>query len=806
MSPLESRIHNGVLALAAALVAAAIALASCSGSEDEDAEQGRDVAADSSALSSEPGWRTGGYADDADCTACHRQIAQSFTTVAMSKTLMTADTAPLIEDLDQVFHHEPSKNFYQMKRSVEGEYTLRRWQQGPDGEPINILEQEIDYLIGSGNHVRVYTYKTPSNEMFQMPVVWFSQKKQWGMAPGFDRPDHFDFNRPVQRDCIFCHNPDPGLGETGDRYGRPYVYPHEFSVGIGCQRCHGPGAKHIELGYDQNASFESVRTSIVNPAKLPPRLSDDVCLQCHLQPTSERTSILRTLDHGDFSFRPGERLADHIIHIDYRNPDARAGRFEANHHGYRMMQSACFIESDGALQCITCHDPHHKPPLADRMARYRNSCLSCHAENACTVSDDTLAAHSHIDRSDCITCHMPAKRPGDAPHVLLTDHRVGIYPMSEVTEPIFVESFPDAADDKRVMSIFGREDSALSTEHRIYLALAGLKSGHGYDVGEFETLVEELGRDSLDADLYLADMYREEGEWDKAAAAYRAILDADADFAYARHGLALVLLQQGKNDEAIAEAERALRASPESPDARELLGTALMTAGRVDDAIGNYREAVRLRPLFATAHFNLAAAYVMRGDHERAAAHYARVTEIDPSQATAYARRGELLRAGGKVSEAIRIWRHGLTMSPDDVELALLLAETLLTAPRPEDRNLADGLRFAERAEELISSGTGVSPATVSVESGALRAFGLFVNGRGAEAEAAARETVARGGDASFDGAVLLALVEEQNGNRSAAMRMYQQARAMPEAARAIARPTPLRSALLSLARRAFGE
>jgi len=823
--------------LSAALSLVAFILISCSGeggNEQPAASSTSGTSTDSDIITASSNWRTGGYTDDADCTACHRQIAQSFTTVAMSRTLMPADGAPQIEDLDAVFHHEPSKNFYQMKRSEDGRYALRRWQVGPDGNPINMLEQEIDYLIGSGNHVRVYAYKTPANELFQMPLVWFSQKKQWGMAPGFDRPDHFDFTRPVQRDCIFCHNPDPGLGETGDRYGRPYVYPHEFSIGIGCQRCHGPGARHVDLAFDQTTSIDVVRASIVNPADLPPRLSDDVCLQCHLQPTSERTSILRRLDRGDFSFRPGDALADHIVHIDFREPQARPERFEANHHGYRMMQSACFTGSGGAMQCITCHDPHHKPPPEDRAAHFRAACLSCHAEDPCTVSAEILAAHSHIAQSDCITCHMPAKRPGDAPHVLLTDHKVAIHPMSAVSEPAFVESFPASASDQRVMSIFGREDSALATEDRIYLALAGLKSGHGYDLEEFSSLVEDLETNSLDADLYLADMHRESGDWPAAQRAYESILADHPDLAYAHHGLAFVLLQQGRTADAIDEVEAALRSNPDSPDSRELLGTALMTAGRTDEAIEHYREAVRLRPLFATAHFNLASAYASRyasagavrdpADLDRAAAHYARVTEIDPTQAAAYARRGELLRARGNVAEAVRLWRHGAAMAPASAEIVRLLAETLLTAPRPEDRDVNEGLRFAERACDLltggagvggIGSGAGVPPAREEDAAYAilLRAFALFTNGRNTEARAAAREAAARADDAVLDATLLLALIEHSDGNTSAGARQFQQAmtqlqqqQARDTSGGAAASTTPLRSALVSLARRAFGQ
>ncbi len=818
-----ARIHS-LLIVPFAL--ALISLSACNGSDDDSTEN---ATAAPATVTASNNWRTGGYVNDNDCTGCHREIAQSFTTtVAMARTLMPADGAPLIEDLDQPFYHALSRNHYQMRR--EGDrYILRRWQvAGDDGAPINILEQPIDYLIGSGNHVRVYAYKTPSDELFQMPIVWFAHKKEWVMAPGFDRPDHFDFTRHVQRDCIFCHNPDPGFGDTGDRYGEPYIYPHDFSTGIGCQRCHGPGTRHVELGYDQTASIDAIRASIVNPANLSPRLSDDVCLQCHLQPTSERTSIVRRLDHGDFSFRPGEALADHIIHIDFRDEAAQGERFEANHHGYRMMQSPCFTGSDGALQCITCHDPHHKPPLEAKHAQFRAACLTCHAPDSCTVTPETLTAHSHIAADECITCHMPARPPGDAPHVLLTDHRIGIYPIGELGA---VESFPASAAQDHSVAIFGRSEAELTTDDRIYLALAAIKSGYPYEADEFAAIVTEssgAASESRDANLYLADLHREAGNFDEAKRAYEIVLSSDPDMAYAHQGLGTVFLQSGDGGGAIEHFRAAVETSPESPDARELLATALMHGGgeaAIDEAIENYKEAIRLRPLFAAAHFNLASAYVTRqspGDLDRAIAHYQQAAAIDPAETRAYRRAGELLRATNKVPEALRLWRHGFDMSPPQneshLDLAILLAETYLTAPSPEHRNPAEGLRYAEICCELDE--TRPYPML-------LQGFAFLVTDWPTEAEEAARQALFRatasgddrhsrppqrvnsGGNpadySTIDATLLLALAAHTSGDTRQGAMLYQQTLSLPDFPAAAAQPTPLRSALLALTQRAFG-
>jgi hypothetical protein len=76
-----------------------------------------------------------------------------------------------------------------------------------------------------------------------------------------------------------------------------------------------------------------------------------------------------------------------------------------------LMQSACYRSSSGALDCVTCHDPHARAST-DR-ARYEGICLSCHAtppEATCRVTP----------RAGCLDCHMPRRNAGQG--VLFTDH------------------------------------------------------------------------------------------------------------------------------------------------------------------------------------------------------------------------------------------------------------------------------------------------------------------------------------------------------------------------------------------------
>ena len=43
----------------------------------------------------------------------------------------------------------------------------------------------------------------------------------WAMNPGYDRPDHEGFRRPISYDCMFCHNAYPKIpaGMSSPRRG-----------------------------------------------------------------------------------------------------------------------------------------------------------------------------------------------------------------------------------------------------------------------------------------------------------------------------------------------------------------------------------------------------------------------------------------------------------------------------------------------------------------------------------------------------------------------------------------------------------
>src|SRR5436309_1303495 len=69
-----------------------------------------------------------------------------------------------------------------------GKTYLRRDQDG------SVLEKEVSYWIGSGNHARSYLSRTTAGELLELPATWYAEAGgHWGMSPGYSRPDHAGF-------------------------------------------------------------------------------------------------------------------------------------------------------------------------------------------------------------------------------------------------------------------------------------------------------------------------------------------------------------------------------------------------------------------------------------------------------------------------------------------------------------------------------------------------------------------------------------------------------------------------------------
>src|SRR5436305_2815550 len=186
-----------------------------------------------------------GYVPDRVCRGCHEALYTSYQEVGMARSFYRPTPERRFEDFAAPpYYHAPSRQYLQIIPRGDG-LVFRRWQKGTGDEPVHLFEQPVDWVLGSGHHARTYLYRTPDGALFQLPLAWYTQEHRWGMAPGYDRPDHEGVLRRVRRECLFCHNGYPDVAAGSDATGQPQLFPAELPAGTGCQRCHGPGAEHV---------------------------------------------------------------------------------------------------------------------------------------------------------------------------------------------------------------------------------------------------------------------------------------------------------------------------------------------------------------------------------------------------------------------------------------------------------------------------------------------------------------------------------------------------------------------------------
>jgi len=636
-----------------------------------------------------------GYVPDASCAECHALIYDTYSHVGMARSAYEPTVDNIIEDYDDnSFYHEPSERYYELYHQ-DGTFYQKRYQLDADGKRINEYEATVDFIIGSGNHVRTYLTRNPAGELFQLPVSWYEQTQSWAMSPGYDVPNNPGFTRQVKRDCMFCHNAYPEQPEGTDVLGQPFVYPETLPEGIGCQRCHGPGAEHTRVALNPKANLKALRGSIVNPSRLEPQLRDDVCMQCHLQPSANPSSFMRLAGRSDYSYRPGEAIQDYMLIVDYGSPEQKAERFEINHHPYRLFQSPCYIESEGAMSCLTCHDPHGKPPPRERVAYYRAKCLTCHQIEQCDVAAMADPDHTnHETAADCVSCHMPKRRTHDVIQVLATDHLIRKEPApDEWTEPREelgkqrpTRPHPFSADRAP------QDDETLT----LHLAMFAARHGNVRRLDAVKKVIDEQQPESPEPYLFLAQLYETADRFSEAAATYRMMTERFPDLLGGYTGLAYALSEQSRFDDALVAARQAVAVHPTSPDAYQQLGTALWGLDRVAEAGPSFERAVQLRPFHIAARSNLARAFASVGDLRAALAEYERILAIDPLESETYADLADVLIFLRQHERAIKRLRHGVRLLPGSPTLHASLAMALVA-----DDQFNEALDIAAKAREL---------------------------------------------------------------------------------------------------------
>ncbi len=594
--------------------------------------------------------------DAAVCAGCHPKVWQTFRRTGMARSFYRPRPENVVEDYARknAYYHQPSDTYFAMLERG-GHYFQRQYQIGFDGRQTNVTEKEIDFILGSGDHVRTYLHRTPDGRLVELPLAWYAENGgHWGMNPGYDRPDHPGLRRSVTYDCMFCHNAYPEIPAAN---GVPRAAPvfSRLPEGIDCQRCHGSGARHVALASTAGARLEDIRRAIVNPARLSPERQFEVCLQCHLQTTSSPLpgSIVR-YERRPFSYEPGEPLADFMLHFDHAPGAGYDDRFEITSSPYRLRQSKCFLKSYGALNCITCHNPHDFPRGEAAARHYTAVCRQCHGK----LFDDLVKAGNHTAFTDCVGCHMPKRRAGDVVDAVMTDHLIqrnkpAADPLAQIPErrqtdangyrgevvPYYPPALTAPADELYLAIAQVAQNSNLESGiPRLAAALKNYRPAHAEYYLQLGDALVNANRPT-DALAWYEEAQRHEPksaasqerlalclatlkEFPRAEAIFKRSLDLTPNGAAIWVELGAVLLQQGQTAGALAAFERAIQLDPEMVEAYNSAGAIWFETGDSARAEPALRNAIRIQPNYAPAHNNLGNFLSAAGRFEEARYHF----------------------------------------------------------------------------------------------------------------------------------------------------------------------------------------
>jgi len=590
------------------------------------------------------------------CRTCHETVYQTFIQTGMGQSFdhatrqkSAADFSPahaLVYDKDLDYYYKPYWNndtLYVMEFRVEGKDTVHK------------RIQRIDYIVGSGQHTNSHMYNI-NGYFYQVPVTFYTQKRKWDMAPGFENGASTRFGRMIQIECMSCHN---GYPEFVNNSENKYL---SVKTGIDCERCHGPGSLHVQA----KTSGVIVDTSkgpdytIVNPRRLPVELQNNVCQRCHLQG-------IAVLNDGKtfFDFHPGMKLSE-VMNVFMPEYEGARDKMIMASHVERMKKSRCYVESQ-KMSCITCHNPHVSVKFTPRM-QYINACQSCHnnaGQQQCTEKPEVRA----LKNNDCVTCHMPHNGSIDIPHVAVTDHFIRKRPLADT-------------EQKKISAFLGLQCFNNDKVDAITMARGYMEFYERY--APSKPLLDS-------ALLYLGKQSKEEADQKQNRDYIRAyyllkdyahviqyatrLKPADINDAWTAYRIGEAYFDRQQAEQALPWYKRATEIWQYALDFQNKYGTCLLALGNTAEAQKVFTFIVTENPDYTSANTNLGFLYMQQGNSTMAYSYLLHAYELDPDHEQNLINLAVWFHNAHQLGTAKKYLEHLLKKHPDNTKAKAMLAD-----------------------------------------------------------------------------------------------------------------------------------
>jgi len=119
-----------------------------------------------------------GYTRPEVCAGCHHDVWETYKQTGMARSFARPSLTNTIEDYTNknTYYHKASDSYFTMLRR-DGKFYQRRYQVDSSGKQVNVMEKQVDYIMGSGNHARAYLHRTARGTLVEMPLAWYAERE-----------------------------------------------------------------------------------------------------------------------------------------------------------------------------------------------------------------------------------------------------------------------------------------------------------------------------------------------------------------------------------------------------------------------------------------------------------------------------------------------------------------------------------------------------------------------------------------------------------------------------------------------------
>ena len=688
-----------------------------------------------------------GFVDETKCASCHASQAAAFAKSNHAKAMAIASDKSVRANFNNTsFEHNGlvSTFFRQDKR-----FFVRT--EGPDGKQA---EFEVKYTFAY-EPLQQYLADIGGGRLQALDLAWDTEKQQWFWL-GDGKPakpgSTFHWTGPFyrwNRTCIDCHSTDSRANfqpETNE-YKSSYV-----ATSIGCQSCHGAGAKHVAWAEEKSRDAKMSTPSNLGLSKA----DASACVACH----ARRTKLLD-------GYQPGKPFLDYfspaLLRPDLYFPD---GQILDEVFEYGSFQQSKMARA--GVTCLDCHTQHE----AALKAQGNALCTQCHTKSAPERfvkynrgRDFDTPAHTHhpvaSTGGQCANCHMPERtymkvdprrdhsfvipRPDlsaayGTPNACTTCHEGKTnawagenmdlwYGKAWRERPTTAHAFAGAAQNQLESIEPLRKIVADRQQAGIVRgsAVAAMSRVDGQTTGT-DIMAAAADPDPLvrlgaaEAAANLPPAQRLDAIANLLADDTRAVRVAAVTALGSTPSLGLLGDARKNFDTAVEDLRAYVRANADVAETQNNFGTFLFGQQRAGEAEGAFRQAIILDPALAGARINLAELYRATGQNEKSERAYAEAIAVSPAQADLrYGHALSLVRQKA-LPEAIRELDEAVRLDPGNSRYKMTLAIALDSAGRTEealtvlDLAVAGGETDAESSRRGHPVWTEASPLPGNVE------------------------------------------------------------------------------------------